>query len=141
MLRPQNTCANGPCGVHDCLGAHRRLPVQGGIDVCTFTVSLAGQPGSVTVHAQDSDGPEGSSRLTPDSLEINLSAGPMAGLAFEEMERLHCGLRDSIGALKLLAVDAYGNTASCAPFEVKLPTHVCSTRQKARAKGQINPKP
>ncbi len=86
--------------------------------MCTFTVSLAGQPGVVTVHAQDTEGPEGSSQLTPDSLEINLSAGPMAGLAFEETQRLHCGLRDSIGALKLLAVDAYGNTAACAPFEV-----------------------
>ena len=89
--------------------------------MCMFTVSLAGQPGSVTVHAQDTDGPKGSSRLTPDSLELNLSAGPMAGLAFEETQRLQCGLRDCIGALKLLAVDAYGNTASCAPFEVMLP--------------------
>ena len=86
--------------------------------MCTFTVNLAGQPGVVTVHAQDTEGPEGSSQLTPDSLEINLSAGAMAGLAFEETQRLHCGLRDCIGALKLLAVDAYGNTASCAPFEV-----------------------
>ena len=89
--------------------------------MCSYTVNLVGQPGSVTVHAGDSDGSEGSSKLTPDSLEINLSAGPMTGLAFEETQRLQCGLRDCIGALKLLAVDAFGNTAACAPVEVMLP--------------------
>lgn len=83
-----------------------------------FSAVLVGQPGSVTVHTRDSEGAQGSSLLTPDSLEINLSAGPMASLAFEESGRLQCGVRDCIGAIKLLAVDAAGNLAACEPFEV-----------------------
>jgi len=92
-------------------------------DVCAYTVTLAGQPGSVTVHAQDTDGPEGSSKLTRDSLEITLSAGPMTGLTFEETQQLHCGMHDCISALKLLAVDSFGNTADCAAFEVLTVIH------------------
>ena len=83
-----------------------------------FSAMLTGEPGSVTVHARDADGAQGASLLAPDSLDLNLAAGPMTGLAFEESGRLRCGMRDCIGALKLLAVDCFGNTADCTPFEV-----------------------
>ena len=83
-----------------------------------FSAVLTGEPGSVTVHARDADGAQGASLLASDSLDLNLAAGPMTGLAFEESGRLHCGMRDCIGALKLLAVDSFGNTADCPPFEV-----------------------
>ena len=83
-----------------------------------FSAVLTGEPGSVTVHARDTDGLQGASLLASDSLDLNLAAGPMTGLAFEESGRLRCGMRDCIGALKLLAVDCFGNTADCPLFEV-----------------------
>ena len=94
------------------------LGMQEGANVLAFSAVLAGEPGSVTVHARDTDGNRSASLLAPDSLDLNLAAGPMTGLAFEESGRLRCGMRDCIGALKLLAVDIFGNTADCMPFEV-----------------------
>jgi hypothetical protein len=95
------------------------------MEVVVFDAMLGGQPGMVIVHARDSDGPDGISLLKPDALEIELSAGPMDTLQFEESQRLSCGMHDCIGALKLLAVDAYGNTATCTPFEVGAQLRTC----------------
>ena len=98
--------------------AEHCLGMQEGADVLAFSAVLTGEPGSVTVHARDTVGLQGASLLASDSLDLNLAAGPMTGLAFEESGRLRCGMRDCIGALKLLAVDCFGNTADCPLFEV-----------------------
>lgn len=92
--------------------------MQEGGEVMVFEAVLIGSPGSVTVRVHDESGSDGSSQLKPASLKINLSAGPMACLAFEETGPLQCGLIDCIGALKLLAVDKFGNKAVCEPFIV-----------------------
>lgn len=95
------------------------------MEVAVFEAVLGGQLGMVTVHARDNDGPDGTSLLKPDALEIELSAGPMERLQFEETQRLSCGVHDCIGALKLLAVDAFGNMAACTPFEVGVQLSQC----------------
>ena len=85
--------------------------------MCECTVVLIGRPGLVTLHARDYEDVH-DSELRPAYLEINLSAGPVACLEFEKTQLLQYGLRDCIEALRLHAIDCFGNRTSCAPFEV-----------------------
>lgn len=84
-----------------------------------MTASLRGRPGLVTLHVRDAAAANGNaSALTPDTLEVNLAAGPMAALAFEGPPVLRCGTRHVLPALRVIAVDEAGNKTGCSPFEV-----------------------
>lgn len=52
---------------------------EGGGEVLELgNVELRGRPGLVTLHLADGAGAGGASALAPDTLELNLAAGPMA---------------------------------------------------------------
>lgn len=86
-----------------------------------MTASLKGRPGLVTLHVRDAAGADNASALTPDTLEVNLAAGPMAALAFEGPPSLQCGTRHMLPSLRVIAVDDAGNKTTCSPFEVLSP--------------------
>jgi hypothetical protein len=83
--------------------------------VLTLTALLRGRPGLVSVHARDAGGGRGRSLLEPETLELRLAPGPMAGLAFEEPGSRACGMRGVLPALRVLAVDDFGNPTACGP--------------------------
>ncbi len=88
-----------------------------------MSVTLRGRPGLVRMHVRDAAGPSRSSALTPDTLELKLAAGPMTGLAFDTPPSLACGMRHVLPALRVIAVDDFGNRTTCAAFEVA-PDHI-----------------
>ncbi len=94
------------------------MGMQGSGEVLSVSVTLRGRPGLVRMHVRDAAGAAGSSALTPDTLELKLAAGPMTGLAFDGPPTLACGMRHVLPALRVIAVDDFGNRTSCAAFEV-----------------------
>lgn len=94
------------------------MGVQGSGEVLSVSVTLRGRPGLVRMHVRDVAGPAGSSALTPDTLELKLAAGQMSGLAFEGPPSLACGMRHVLPALRVIAVDDFGNRTTCPAFEV-----------------------
>lgn len=84
-----------------------------------MTVVLRGRPGLVTLHARDAAGPDGGSALTPDTLELKLAAGPMAGLAFEGPPAVSAGMRAVLPTLRVIAVDDFGSRTLSPAFEAR----------------------
>ncbi len=90
---------------------------QGSGEVLSVDVLLRGRPGLVRMHVCDAAGTGGGSALTPDTLELKLAAGPMAGLAFEGPPSLACGMRAVLPSLRVIAADDFGNRTTSPAFE------------------------
>lgn len=101
-----------------CRFMSKACPLQGSGEVLSVNVTLLGRPGLVRMHVRDAAGHAGGSALTPDTLELKLAAGPMTGLAFEGAPALACGMRSVLGALRVIAVDDFGNQTTSPAFEV-----------------------
>ncbi|KAF8056436.1 SMCHD1 [Scenedesmus sp. PABB004] len=99
---------------------HKWDNTQAGGDVCLFKLWLKGPPGPVKLFVRDDAGEDGASLLVPDELSVDLLPGPPAALVADCPPQLACGTRGLVESLPVRAVDAHGNLAESATFEVAL---------------------
>ena len=92
---------------------------ENGNETFTAKIRLGGNPGPVHLHVCDRDGPEDSSRLEADRLDIVLEAGPPSCIMFDAPSILNCGTHSALGELRVKATDNYGNKAG-GSFEVTM---------------------
>lgn len=86
-----------------------------GSEVINVRMRLAGNPGLVRLHVQDTD-----AKLQADRLELNLKAGPTSCIMFDAPPSLNSGLQCLLSELRVKAMDGYHNIA-CNDFEVRPP--------------------
>ena len=92
--------------------------VQAQEDVYVVKMSMCGQPSSVKVTVRDEQGPEGTSRLHPDSMDLVLKAGPSRKLLLDSPASTQCATRAVLAQLKVRVADVAGNFTDEGTFEV-----------------------
>jgi hypothetical protein len=100
-------------------------------------VALIGKEGPITIHVTDREGPDGSSSLSPDDLQLNLAAGAACNLAFDGPPSLSATTRTVLDQLRVVAVDVAGNPckAHSEASEVRVP-HCVRLRIKVQLASQ-----
>ncbi|KAL3136848.1 hypothetical protein ABBQ38_005556 [Trebouxia sp. C0009 RCD-2024] len=83
-------------------------------------MSLSGQPGNIKLAVRDESGPEGTSMLQPDSMDLVLKTGPSRKLAVEGPVAAECATRAVLPQLKVRVADMAGNFTNEGDFEVAL---------------------
>lgn len=73
---------------------------------------IGGDPGPVHLNVRDAGGEGGESRLQTDRLEVTLLPGNASCLMFDAPPELHCGTSDTLGDLRIKALDEYDNVAA-----------------------------
>lgn len=95
------------------------MPVtQGQEDVLVVKMSVAGAPGNVRLVVKDENGPNGSSRLRSDSMDLVLKAGPSRKLSIDGPASLDCPTRTVLGQLTVRVADTAGNATLEGNYEV-----------------------
>lgn len=82
-------------------------------------MSLSGQPGNIKLAVRDESGPEGTSMLQPDSMDLVLKTGPSRKLAVEGPVAAECATRAVLPQLKVRVADMAGNFTNEGDFEVR----------------------
>lgn len=101
---------------HDLL--HYALCLQAHEDVYVVKLSISGQPSSIKLVVRDEEGPDGTSALNPDSMDLALKAGPSRRLVVESPISFECATRAVLPQLKVRVADVAGNYTDEGSYEV-----------------------
>jgi len=103
-----------------CLQAHE--------DVYVVKMSISGQPSSIKLVVRDEEGPDGTSALNPDSMDLALKAGPSRRLVVESPASFECATRAVLPQLKVRVTDVAGNYTDEGSYEVPIAMYCCCWR-------------
>ncbi|PRW58303.1 Structural maintenance of chromosomes flexible hinge domain-containing 1 [Chlorella sorokiniana] len=106
---------------------------QGGEQVYSVCLAVAGHPGPLKITVRDSGGEGGTSLLTEDALTVELRAGPPAQLSVEGPGTLEVGTKAALPQLRVRVCDAAGNPTTSETFEVSLNSSALATDGSGRA--------
>ncbi len=83
-------------------------------------MSISGQPSSIKLVVRDEEGPDGTSALNPDSMDLALKAGPSRRLVVESPVSFECATRAVLPQLKVRVADVAGNYTDEGSYEVAM---------------------
>ncbi|KAL0055144.1 hypothetical protein WJX82_007626 [Trebouxia sp. C0006] len=99
---------------------HMAWQTQAHEDVYVVKMSISGQPSSIKLVVRDEEGPDGTSALNPDSMDLALKAGPSRRLVVESPVSFECATRAVLPQLKVRVADVAGNYTDEGSYEVAL---------------------
>lgn len=83
-------------------------------------MSISGQPISIKLVVRDEEGPDGTSALNPDSMDLALKAGPSRRLVVESPVSFECATRAVLPQVKVRVADVAGNYTDEGSYEVTI---------------------
>ncbi len=95
-----------------------RMYLQAHEDVYVVKMSISGQPSNIKLAVRDEGGPDGTSMLQPDSMDLVLKAGPSRKLVIDSPVSTECATRAVLPQLKVRVADVAGNYTDEGAFEV-----------------------
>ena len=98
--------------------SHYALCLQAHEDVYVVKMSISGQPSSIKLVVRDEEGPDGTSALNPDSMDLALKAGPSRRLVVESPVSFECATRAVLPQVKVRVADVSGNYTDEGSYEV-----------------------